>query len=283
MNITNDIRKLRKIHSEKRMVPFIGAGLSIPFNIPSWEKLILMLSEDLIDDKDIKSVIEQEVINKKYWDAIETIKRYSIKNDFYIQKTVVDIINREKKEATEHNYSDLANLNAPHYLTTNYDNYLSNNMKSGFQPIVLSDSDNSTQDLAMEKDGKRIVHLHGILSNPGSIVLAKAKYDEVYSDEKYVSLFNFFRSGYTFLFIGFSYSDIYIEYLMKKYNSIFNDYHYILLANPTDEIKHKFMNKFNLTVIPYTVTNTNDTQEHISAIREILSAINSDRVIGNFL
>ncbi|KZL91326.1 SIR2 family protein [Clostridium magnum] len=282
MNISSDIRKLRRIHAEKRMIPFIGAGLSTPFNIPNWDKLISMLSEDLIDDTDIKDMIQQEVSNKRYWDAMESIKKFSFKNDFYIQKTVVDIIKKQEKEAIDHNYSDLANLNAPHYLTTNYDNYLANNMKSGFQPVVLSDSDNSTQDLAMEKDGKRIVHLHGILSKPGSIVLGKTKYDEVYSDEKYVALFNFFRSGYTFLFLGFSYSDIYIEYLMKKYNYIFNDYHYILLANPTDEIRRKFMDEYNLTVIGYTVVDINNSQEHIVAIREILNAINSNEVSGNF-
>ena len=215
-----------------------------------------------------------------YWDAVDNIIDFSCKDERYIQQIVVEIISKlmvNNIEGIDSNYSDLNALEVPYYLTTNYDNLLGINITSNYQTIILNQADVSTQQWAKEEAKKRIIHLHGTIANTGSIVLSRNKYEEIYKESKYVELFNFFRSGYTFIFLGFSFSDQYIMKLMKEYNSIFNDYHYILLPNVTKEIKKEYMDKYKLHVIGYNVSDMNNNEEHITGIREILQLIGTGK------
>lgn len=272
----HDIKTLKQIYLENKLVPFIGAGLSRPFRIPDWKSLLIELNKELIEDIDIQKMILEEIISEKYWEAVDDIINYSFKDERYIQQMVVNILNTlmiKDVENQDSNYRDLNILEVPYYITTNYDNLLGRHIKGIYQTTILNNSDASTQQWARDKKGKRIIHLHGDIANFGTIVLSKKSYDDIYSSKKYKELFNFFRSGYTFLFLGFSFSDQYIINLMNEYAEIFNDYHYILLANPTDELRRKYMKKYKLHVIGYNVSNINDNNEHIEGIRKFLKEI----------
>lgn len=285
MKLTHDIKQLRELYKKNKLIPFIGAGLSIPFNIPSWPNLLKYLNEELIYDEDINNMITEDIEKGKYWNAMDDTLKYSFKDDGYIQQMVADIIVEstiKDIQGVDNNYIDIASLNVPYYLTTNYDNLINRFVDSKYQSTVLSDSNLSTQSLSLDSQGKRVFHLHGDVSNPGTIVLTKNIYEQLYNSDKYKSLFNFFRSGYTYLFIGFSYSDEYISNLMEKYNNIFNDYHYILLANPSSELKREFMQKYKLIVIGYNVENIQDGKEHVNSIRTILNIINKSDDNINF-
>lgn len=63
---------------------------------------------------------------------------------------------------------------------------------------------------------------------------------------------------------------------MDTYKEYFNDYHYILLANPTREIQLDYMNKYKLIVIPYSVEDITDNNQHITAIRNVLQELYKD-------
>jgi hypothetical protein len=282
MKLTHDIKRLRELYKKNKLVPFTGAGLSMPFNIPSWTNLLKYLNEELIDDEDINDMIKGDIAKGEYWNAMDDILKYSFKDDGYIQKMVADIIVEstiKNIQSVDNNYIDIASLNVPYYLTTNYDNLINRFVDSKYQSTILSDSKLSTQSLSLDSQGKRVFHLHGDISNPGTIVLTKNIYNQLYDSDKYKALFNFFRSGYTYLFIGFSYSDEYIISLMERYNHIFNDYHYILLANPSNELKRKFIEKYNLIIIGY---NIEDGKEHVASIRSILNLINKSDDNVNF-
>lgn len=184
---------MRKIYSNNRLIPFIGAGMSRPFNIPSWKELLIQLCEELIDEEDINQMIRKDIDLGKYWNAVDDIMLYSIKDEEYIQSEVVDIINGAMTldKSKDSNYSDLAKLEVPYYLTTNYDNLLGMYIESNYQSTILSDSNLGIQKLASDNDGKRIFHLHGDIANSKSIVLSKKIYNEVYSSDKYKTFFNF--------------------------------------------------------------------------------------------
>ena len=283
MNITHSLRELKKIYTQNKLIPFLGAGLSKPHKLPDWPILLQSLNEELIDDIKIGDLITLDINQKEYWNAIESIKTYSFKDDFYIQsKTAEIMLKLKEKIVADDNYRDLAKLREPFFLTTNYDNNISSYVQTEYPSIILSDAGVSTQSWSSSDILRQVVHLHGTFSNPYTIVLTKKKYDEVYENEKYTNLFTFLRSGFSFLFVGFSYSDKYIEFLMNKNKGIFNDYHYILLANPTDEIKKNFMEKYRIHVIPYEVKNISDSNEHILAIREVISFLESDSDKINF-
>ena len=63
---------------------------------------------------------------------------------------------------------------------------------------------------------------------------------------------------------------------MDTYKEYFNDYHYILLANPTREIQLEYMKKYKLIVIPYLVEDITDNTQHITAIRNVLQELYKD-------
>ncbi|EIF6297451.1 SIR2 family protein [Clostridium perfringens] len=285
MEMTHDIKRLKEIYSSNSLVPFVGAGLSRPFNIPDWKNLLLKLNDELIDDFDIRSLIKEDIDLNKYWEAVEMIKEYSFKDESYINSEVVNIINDSMEKnisSVDNNYVDLNNLKVPYYLTTNYDNLLSSHIDGQYQTTILKNWENSMQSVIMDKTAKRIFHLHGDSANPGSIVLSKKSYDDMYSSEKYRELFSFFKNGYTFLFLGFSFSDKYIIELMMKNSDIFNSHHYIVLPNPTKELRHEYMNKYKLIVIGYEVKDISDSDEHVRGIREILESIGANQEIENF-
>ena len=112
MSVKSDIKKMRKIYSNNRLIPFIGAGMSRPFNIPSWKELLIQLCEELIDEEDINQMIRKDIDLGKYWNAVDDIMLYSIKDEEYIQSEVVDIINGAMTldKSKDSNYSDLAKL-----------------------------------------------------------------------------------------------------------------------------------------------------------------------------
>lgn len=283
MEITNNLKDIKKIYKKNKLIPFLGAGLSIPYKLPNWNELLKKLNQELVSDANMRKVIDLEINSGEYWEAIEDIKFHGYSDDFSIQKKVVDIMLKEKDNQPEDdNYRDVANLDVPFHLTTNYDNNISNYLQSEYAPIILSDAGISTQKWAIEENMKQVVHLHGTFSKPTSIVLTKEKYDELYNNETYTNLFSFLKAGFTFLFIGFSYSDKYIEYLVNQKKDIFNDYHYILMANPTPEIRREFLKKYKIYVIPYQVDDLSDSKQHIIAIRKVFEYLEKESIEENF-
>ena len=114
-------------------------------------------------------------------------------SDRDIQKCVKQIIEEEFVEVEDnalHNYNDLASLDFPVFLTTNYDNLLFEYLHSKrFKVHYLKDTTLSSHEItSLEKD-KRIWHIHGNVDETGSIVLTEKQYDELYSNEKFKTLF----------------------------------------------------------------------------------------------
>ena len=94
-----------------------------------------------------------------------------------IFKSVKQIIEEEFVEVEDnalHNYNDLASLDFPVFLTTNYDNLLFEYLHSKrFKVHYLKDTTLSSHEItSLEKD-KRIWHIHGNVDETGSIVLTE--------------------------------------------------------------------------------------------------------------
>lgn len=269
------MQKLQKAYKEKRLFPFVGAGLSAPFKIPTWGEMIDIIASKYVDAPLLPSI--KHYINKyDYWNAIESIKEFGEINEMILQKEICDIIKERvslnksiKNDA--HNYSDLANLNAKNYLTTNYDFLIYE-----FLPIkttipqVLHKVEISSQLFFEDRSEPRIWHLHGHVDDYGSIVISKDKYEELYSNSKYIDMFKLFQGAGVLLFMGFSFNDFYIQDLLKRNNKSFNSEHFIILDNPTSEAKKKFINEFGINVIEY---DSQNNTKHAECLREIIAEI----------
>lgn len=216
-----------------------------------------------------KDAVEMHLRSNDYWGAIEALKKYALVTDQDIQTEIVTLI-KEKQIILEnnnlHNYLDISNMDFKLYLTTNYENLLHEYVKCDTLPILLKDIDFSTQGIF---DEKRIFHLHGYTSNPGSIVISKESYLHLYNNKKYDRLLSVITSNKKLLFIGFSFDDQFVSALLKDHKEYFNGGHYIILNNPTDEKIRELRKEYGLITIDYQAENSSHTEE----IRKILNQI----------
>ena len=219
-----NIEDLKKDYKENNIVPFIGAGFSIPFGVPSWRQLIEEITQKYAVGKlaFLSQAVEMNLDSGDFWEAIDTLKKFANLTENDIQSQVVEIIKRKKNndiEDTLHNYNDLKELNFSTYLTTNYENLLFKYLQFDNIPIPLKDLNFNTQNLFSEQ---RIFHLHGIMSNSGTIVISKEGYDNLYKNRKYDEILKLITGTKKILFLGFSFDDQFIKKLILDHKEIFS-------------------------------------------------------------
>lgn len=267
-----NLKKLRELYHSGQLVPFIGAGFSVPFNVPSWEDLIKEISSNHVDEE-LQPSINHLLDNFRYWKAVDLVLEFGSLMEQELQEEIVSLIrdNQQKlDDRDKHNYYDIGTMKFPLYITTNYDHLLQNYIDDNtFMPQILNKIEINSQQLLNYSKGKRILHLHGNISDPHTIVITKSKYTELYNNNKYERLFSLFSATKTFLFLGFSFEDQFIKQLIKDHREVFSGKHYILLNNPDSKKIKMFQEDYGLKVISYDATETS----HVVEIRKILISI----------
>ncbi|MDO4536194.1 MAG: SIR2 family protein [Clostridium perfringens] len=266
-----NIEKLKEDYLNDKIVPFIGAGLSAPFKIPTWERLIKEITKTYAVDRNefLIDAVNIQLENLDFWGAIDTLKKFANLDDYDIKEEIVNIIKREQIKPSNdysHNYKDLADMNFKTYLTTNYDNLIYEYSNCENVPICLKDIDFNIQHLF---DEQRIFHLHGMMSNCGTIVISKESYDELYKNKKYKNLLKAVTSNKKLLFLGFSFDDQFVKQLISDHKEFFKGEHYIILDNPPGSKIKELKSNYGLRTIEYDSSKI----PHHKAIRQILNKI----------
>ncbi|MEX6587131.1 DNA (cytosine-5-)-methyltransferase [Paraclostridium bifermentans] len=269
------LKKIKQAYDQRRLVPFIGAGLAMPFNIPGWAELIRNLSQLYLDEKYLE-IINNYIEKQDYWGAIELIKSHGDVNDMDIQLQIVEFIQPKINIDIDnklHNYGDLSNMKFSNIFTTNYDFFITKYINN---PIVVPQIPHkvemNSQTFFDQNSITKVWHLHGHISDPGSIVISKEKYEQLYSNGKYRKIFELFQANSVFLFIGFSMNDFYIQNILEENKAYFNSQHYIVLDRPSTDFKAKLKREYNINVIEY----DSSKSSHVECIRNILNDIASD-------
>ncbi|MEK4966379.1 SIR2 family protein [Cytobacillus sp. FSL R7-0696] len=279
------LEDLQKDYQEGNLIPFIGAGLSIPFEVPSWGKLIESLTERYAigDFEWVKKAIETDLNNHDYWGAIDMLKKYLLEEED-IQEKIVELILEKQvdvEDDSEHNYRDLSEMDFNLFLTTNYENILQKYLAFDLQPILLRDINFNTQNLFSQK---RVCQLHGTISNSGSIVISKESYEELYNDKKYDDLLKLVTGNKKLIFLGFSFDDQFIRTLIEQHKDSFKGVHYILLDNPDEPTTRELRSKFGLRTIPYNTegsTHSNEIRKILHHISQPLKKKNKEKLDDN--
>ncbi|PRP55317.1 SIR2 family protein [Bacillus halotolerans] len=272
-----NMENLRKDYLEGNVVPFIGAGLSVPFKVPTWRELIEEVTNKCaVGEFDfLKKSVSIMLDRNDFWEAINQLKTFINLSDQDIQSLIVEIIEERKIDIANdslHNYADIGSMDFRLHLTTNYEELLYKYLNCSTYPMLLKDINFSTQDLF---DRKRVFHLHGHLSDSGTIVISKEGYEKLYKDEKFENLLRVVTSTKKLLFMGFSFDDLFIQGLIQNHREFFRGQHYIILDNPDDSKRKELKDKYGLATIKY----NSDKSSHPEEIRKILSYI-SERDTG---
>lgn len=233
----NAIQILQESYSRVTLIPVIGSGFSCPFQLPDWKTLIEKAASYFRLSAGDMRKLEIYLERYEYVDAVDVILSTGI-TELQLQKFVSDSMYAAKKKApaVKNNYEDLSELSRLRYMTTNYDQYINDIMGARtfrmeeLETIKLNQFSYSSYDNA-------VIPLHGEISRPESIVLSRNSYENLYGSDKFHEEFQQLRQHFTFLFMGFSFEDKYVQNLFDKVLQRFEAQHFILFEK-SEQINH---------------------------------------------
>lgn len=239
---------LIRAYKERRLILFVGAGLSMGLGLPSWEKLVDRMAVELGYDPDIF---------RTYGSALTLAEFYRLeKGHFGHWRSEVDKEwhNAKIDIATSRPHELIAKSHIDLIYTTNFDRWIELAYKHWGMPyskIVGVD------DIARAKpDTTHIVKFHGDFDEDSSLVLGEAGYLERMQFESPLDIK--LRSdvlGRSVLFIGYSLSDPNIRLIFYKLAQLWKTVShtqppmsYILSGRP-NPIDEAVLRQWNIEVI----------------------------------
>lgn len=160
--------------------------------------------------------MRDRISKKKYLDAAQF---------YYMADTTADtrsrgletIIGRAPK--INDNIKCLIRLDCKHFITTNYDSTLEDAWASVCGNAIDSLA-NGTDDFTgahrlMNQDKPFVIHIHGKMANPNSIVLSRSHYDSLTKRPEYFEFLRHVLMTKSILFIGFSFYDPALQAFME--------------------------------------------------------------------
>jgi hypothetical protein len=150
----------------------------------------------------------------------------------------------------------LADLLCPLVATTNYDVLLERLLLGRFESATWRQPQRLLKAL---QRGEMVLHLHGIYSDPKSVVLGVDNYEELVRDPAYRTVLQTLWIERTLLFIGCSFSgleDPDFSRMMSWFKETFpgvSQRHYVLMLEDsfTAEERAKWLHDWRIKVIPY--------------------------------
>lgn len=236
-NESHYIQALNEAYLSHSLAIFYGAGLSKPFGLPEWKELIESVESYFGGEEYIRSkALEEKLSKNEFWLAISLLQEELNVSAESIKNQIGKVI-RECEDMNcnapmslpclDNNYSDLAKLDISLFITTNFDRILSR-----YMPVAeTTDFLNRGQALKdrFEQHTKRIIHLHGTATDPQSIIISKNDVAKIYRDRFWKTSFETAANINTILFIGVSFSDIYLKNFLKQRSKTTNNRCYAIM------------------------------------------------------
>lgn len=208
---------------------FAGAGLSVGAKLVDWRGLLRSVASDL--DLDVDE--EHDLIAVAQYEVNKSRSRYRL------NKAILEEFNRHVEASSNHRL--IAQMPFAAIWTTNYDSLIEDALKAAGRRF---DVKGAVKGLALHarKAEVTVYKMHGDVSNPDDAVLTKDDY-ESYEFERsaFTDLLRAELTRYTFLFLGFSFTDPNIEYVLARLRRMLQGvqkHHYCILRRPPEPADH---------------------------------------------
>ncbi|MDR6735414.1 SIR2 family protein [Sphingobacterium thalpophilum] len=189
---------------------FAGAGLSTPVGFVNWKGLL----KDLADELNLNIEKEHDLTSIAQYHS-NKFKRGKINNKIKNEFTTL-------KEGSE-NHKILSKIGIDTFWTTNYDQLIEKTLEADGK-IVERKVRNEDFASNIKKKDAIVYKMHGDKDSPDEAILTKDDY-ETYNDKK--ELFSTALRGdllsKTFLFIGFSFDDPNLDYILGRIKILLKD------------------------------------------------------------
>ena len=224
--------------TENNAAIFAGAGMSKACGYVSWPELLRDIAEELelsVDKEHDLISLAQYHVNERGGKAGITKK---ILQEF-----------SEQAEPSE-NHEILARLPISTYWTTNYDKLIEDALKRN---LKIVDTKYTETQLTWSKPKRDAVvyKMHGDVEHPENAILTKQQYEYYYkTHEHFITQLSSDLISKTFLFIGFSFTDPNLDYVLSRLNTQFGEnnrqhYCFIKKQNRADYEEEEIF-KYNL-------------------------------------
>ncbi|MCA8425833.1 SIR2 family protein [Burkholderia seminalis] len=183
---------------------FAGAGLSVGSGYVNWSELMREIAEELGLDVDRESnlvAVAQYHLNER-------------RNRTRINQKIIDEFS--VGHALNENHKILARLPIATYWTTNYDRMIETALEAAGKVV---DVKYTVEHLKKTQRGRQAVvyKMHGDVGEPDKAVLTKDDYEGYFRDrESFVTALTGDLVSKTMLFVGFSFTDPNIDYVMSR-------------------------------------------------------------------
>ncbi|MCX6319648.1 MAG: SIR2 family protein [Bacteroidetes bacterium] len=202
---------------------FAGAGLSIPAGFVNWSELMYEIAQDL--GLDIS--IEKDMLSVAQFHVNESQTRSKL------NRKILEEFTNETSETENHKI--IARLPISSIWTTNYDNLIE---KSFLKTGKVVDVKITNRQLLITKPKRDIVvfKMHGDVNYPNEAILTKEQYEQYHqTHEPFINTLMGELITKTFLFIGFSFTDPNLDYVLSRLNFRFREdkrQHYCFVKKP---------------------------------------------------
>lgn len=224
------IDDLSKELAEGNLAIFAGAGFSRPAGFVDWKTLLKPIADDL--DLDVE----------KEWDLV-TLAQYHANVNSTNRAKLNQLLVTEfsAKVAPTENHVILARLPIQTYWTTNYDRLIETALENNEK---IADTKYTTKQLATTKPKRDAIvyKMHGDVEHASDAVLIRDDYERYHVKmQPFITALSGDLIAKTFLFLGFSFTDPNLEYILSRVRIQFakdQRQHYCLLrkaAQTADE------------------------------------------------
>lgn len=213
MSSVHGLHVLRDLRKEGKLLPFVGAGLSMPLGLPSWSTLIDIIARQLGYDPEVFKISGNSLQLAEYYVAVKgSIGPLRSEMDRLFNPDDEDI-----KISRAHNA--LARMELPLIYTTNYDRIIERAFELNDQPChtVANIDDIATAPAR----GTQVVKFHGAFSDDDSLVLTESSYFDRLEFESALDIkLRADILGKCILFLGYSLNDVNIRYMIYKLHKL---------------------------------------------------------------
>lgn len=209
--ILSFIEKFSREIKEENAAIFAGAGLSAPLGFVNWAGLLEPLAVEI--GVDISR--ENDLVALAQYYKNETNNRSELNNRIIGEFCC--------KTGSTENHEILARLPIGIYWTTNYDSVIEDTLKSNGKVVDIKYTIDQLSITKPKRDAV-VYKMHGDKEHPSEAVLLKEDY-EIYNTKfaPFITALSGDLISKTFLFIGFSFTDPNLDYILSRVRVTYNE------------------------------------------------------------
>ena len=190
---------------------FAGAGLSSSAGYVNWKELLRPLADELNLDIDE----EQDLVGVAQFYLNENGRNR-------ISQQLMDEISTAKQPTDNHKI--LSRLPIKTYWTTNYDKLIEKSLEDVNKIVDVKYTNNHLAN-TKKKRNAIVYKMHGDIDHPDSAILTKDDYERYPLKMKpYITALSGDLVSKTFLFLGFSFTDPNLDYIMSRVRAYFEEH-----------------------------------------------------------